>query len=368
MIERVYIDNFRCFSGFELRLDRVNLLLGPNGSGKSSFMEVLAAIADRLGAGTATHGWFAPDDLTRWDARAEQRFELDVRLDGARFGYLLRLRHDVDGYTTKVVEEAVARDGRELFAHREGQVVLHRDDDGPATSFPFAGARSVLADLDVGPEHSRLTPFLAFMKRVGALKLMPSQIASLTPAEHTTLDRSGKNFASWYRHLAQERPVEIHGLFEELRDALPGFRSLALVGAGNRGRQRELVARFASPGGGEHELSFEALSDGQRALIVLYALLVDLRSTSRLMLLDEPESFVGLTEIRPWLYALRDSLGDRGQLLLISQHPEIIDVLAAERPLLFERVDGGPVRVRTDIFERDGGLQASEQLLRGLDP
>jgi hypothetical protein len=54
--------------------------------------------------------------------------------------------------------------------------------------------------------------------------------------------------------------------------------------------------------------------------------------------------------------------------LLISQHPEVIDVLASERPLLFERIDGGPVRVRTNIFQRDSGLHASEQLLRGLDP
>lgn len=44
MIERVFIDNFRCFSSFELRLDRVNLLLGANGSGKSSLMEVIATI------------------------------------------------------------------------------------------------------------------------------------------------------------------------------------------------------------------------------------------------------------------------------------------------------------------------------------
>jgi hypothetical protein len=54
--------------------------------------------------------------------------------------------------------------------------------------------------------------------------------------------------------------------------------------------------------------------------------------------------------------------------LLISHHPEVIDSLAAERPLLFERADGGPVRVRTDIFVRDDGLRASEQLLRGIDP
>jgi predicted ATPase len=319
------------------------------------------------GAGTASTSWFAPDDLTRWDTRAEQRFELDVRLDGGRYRYSLRLRHDADDYDTTIVEETVARDGRELFAYREGHVHLHRDDDAPATSFPFGGYRSFLSDVDDRPEHAQLARFLRYMRSVRTLKLMPSQMHSVTVEEHATMHHCGDDFPSWYRHLAQEQPGELHGLFEELRRALPGFRSLALVGARHRGRTRDLVARFDSPGGGEHELEFEALLDGQRALIVLYTLLVDLRSGERLVLLDEPESFVGLTEIRPWLYALDDALGG-GQLLLISHHPEIIDSLAAERPLLFERADGGPVRVRTEIFVRDDGLRASEQLLRGLDP
>jgi len=369
VLERIYIDNFRCYSAFELRLDRVNLLLGANGSGKSSLMEAIATIADGLGAGTATESGFVPEDLTRWDARSEQRFELDVRLEGVTFCYRLRLRHDVEGYDTMIVEEAVERDGRELFAYREGQVHLHHDDDDHITSFPFAGHRSYLSDLDDRPQHSRLAQFLRYMRNVRALKLMPSQIESVTVEEHPTLQRSGGDFASWYRHLAQERPGQLHQLFEELRRALPGFRSLALVGARRNGRARDLVARFDSPGGGEHELEFEALSDGQRALIVLYTLLMDLRGGPRLLLLDEPECFVGLTEIRPWLYELEEAVQNGGQLLLVSQHPEIIDVLASERPLLFERTDGGPVRVRSAVFQRDGGLQASEQLLRGgLDP
>ncbi len=371
MIERVYIDNFRCFSGFELRLDRVNLLIGPNGSGKSSLVAALAAIADGLGAGTAPKGddsGFLPEDLTRWDTRDEQRFELDVRLDGARYGYVLRLRHDAEAYDTTIVEEAVERDGSPLFAYREGHVHLHRDDGAPGPTFPFGAYRSFLPEVDPRPEHAHLTRFLRYMRSVRALKLMPSQIESATHDEQRALRRNGENFPAWYRHLAQERAGDLHELFTELRRALPGFRSLALVGGHWRGRSRDLVARFDSPGGGEHEHELEALSDGQRALVVLYTLLLDLRSGPRLLLLDEPENFVGLTEIRPWLQALDDALAHGGQVLLASHHPEVIDSLAAERPLLFERVDGGPVRVRADVFARDDGLRASEQLLRGLVP
>jgi predicted ATPase len=163
VIERVYIDNFRCFSSFELRLDRVNLLIGPNGSGKSSLVAALAAIADSLGAGTAPKdddSWFSPDDLTRWDTRDEQRFELDVRLDGARYGYLLRLRHDADAFDTTIVEETVERDGSPLFAYRDGHVHLFRDDGAPGLAFPFGAYHSFLPEVDARPEYASLTRFL----------------------------------------------------------------------------------------------------------------------------------------------------------------------------------------------------------------
>lgn len=101
-------------------------------------------------------------------------------------------------------------------------------------------------------------------------------------------------------------------------------------------------------------------------LIVLYALLVDIRRSSSLLLLDEPENYLALTEIQPWLSALDQALGDHGQLLLISHHPEVIDYLAAERPLLFSRDSLGPVRVGDPGFERESGLKASEQIVRGL--
>jgi len=51
---------------------------------------------------------------------------------------------------------------------------------------------------------------------------------------------------------------------------------------------------------------------------------------------------------------------------LISHHPEVIDFLAAENPILFDRSFGGPVRVKGVEFERETGVKASEQIGRGL--
>lgn len=188
----------------------------------------------------------------------------------------------------------------------------------------------------------------------------------MTQDEQQTLLRDGANFASWYRHLSQERAGDIPQLFEQLTEALPGFEALALKGAGKQGRTRDLVVQMGAEGQNSYEVDFDAVSDGQRALIVLYALLVDIGAAPRTVLLDEPENYVGLSELQPWLQGLDEALGDTGQLFLISHHPEVIDFLAPENPIQFERIGGGPVRVKSADFDRKSGLRASEQVARGL--
>jgi len=120
-------------------------------------------------------------------------------------------------------------------------------------------------------------------------------------------------------------------------------------------------------GGTSYSVDFDELSDGQRALMVLYALLEGFEAATGCLLLDEPEAHVGLPEVQPWLVALDRRIEDHGQVFVISHHPEVIDYLAAAEPFLFERPDQGPARVRQVMFDRDSGLPASTQLARGLD-
>ncbi|MGH9764014.1 MAG: AAA family ATPase, partial [Blastocatellia bacterium] len=115
-----------------------------------------------------------------------------------------------------------------------------------------------------------------------------------------------------------------------------------------------------------YEVSFDELSDGERATIILYSLLMDAEAGPRTLLLDEPENFVGLQLIQPWLVELADAIRDKGQLFLISHNPEVIDYLAADHTLFFERPGGGPSRVRANPFDRDNGIKASELVGRGL--
>ena len=77
------------------------------------------------------------------------------------------------------------------------------------------------------------------------------------------------------------------------------------------------------------------LSDGQRALILLYAVLHFLLQQGRTVFLDEPDNFVSLDEIQPWLLSAADVVdGGSGQLVLVSHHPEIFNQWAVSHGLV----------------------------------
>ncbi len=366
MIERIYIDNFRCFSNFELRPDRINLLFGVNGSGKSSFVDVVDRIIGLVVDGNDVAELFLDTDLTRWDSRIEQRFEIDLGIDGETFTYSAALERRPMGGEMALRAERVTSGRRILFRYEDGEVHLHRNDGSEGTHFPFRDNRSFIAGIEERPETTDLMRFLTMLRSLRSYKLEPTRMASVTQEEQQVLVKDGANFASWYRHLSQERTGDLPQLFGQLTEALPDFRALNLPGAGKQGRTRDLVVELRADGQEPYEMDFDAISDGQRALIVLYALLVDIRSNPQAVFLDEPENYVGLAELQPWLQLLDDALGDAGQLFLISHHPEVIDFLAPEYSVLFARLGGGPVRVRSANFDRESGLKASEQIARGL--
>jgi predicted ATPase len=367
MIKRVYIDNFFCFTNFEVRPDRVNLLIGNNGAGKSTFIEVLDGVVGLIVSGEAVEEAFSWKTRTRWDTRLTQRIELDISGNGGTYNYFLELSHDPARQKVTLQREAVKYDSRTLFLYDEGMVQLHNNEGKLGTQFPYRGTHSFLSQIEARPENIRLTQFLDSLRQVWLVQLDLNDIDSESQLESERLETDGSNFASWYRHISQQYPESLSKLFKRLRKILPGFRSLKTVSTSKGVQKRQLVAAFGfGDPESKYELDFDDLSDGERATIVLYCLLMDAEGEPRTLLLDEPENFVGLQLIQPWLVELADAIRDEGQLFLISHHPEIIDYLAADHSLLFERPGGGPTRVRQDPFDRDTGLKASELVARGL--
>ena len=106
--------------------------------------------------------------------------------------------------------------------------------------------------------------------------------------------------------------------------------------------------------------------DGQRALIALYTVVFCLKDLGVSLFLDEPDNFITLRELQPWLNTVKDLTGEGiEQAVIISHHPEIIDQLAIPSGRWFERDSNAPTRVTDQPKAKVEGLKPSEVMARG---
>ncbi|NES24282.1 MAG: ATP-binding protein [Symploca sp. SIO3E6] len=93
MLKRIYIDNFRCLVNFEIKFeDNVSLFLGANGSGKTTVFEVLRKLRKFIigDSDARVLQVFPKADLTRWETRLIQKFELDLEGEHLIFVHIVQ--------------------------------------------------------------------------------------------------------------------------------------------------------------------------------------------------------------------------------------------------------------------------------------
>ncbi len=336
MLKRIYADNFRALVNFEFQPKQLSLLLGENGSGKTSVFDVLGKLRDAIVLGAPVAALFS-HTRTRWDSRELQRFELSIEVGGETFTYALDVQHPPEATAKPFVKsEAISLEGTPLFRFTGGDVHLYLDDQEAPSVFPYSSDRSYLVNID--SLNVRRMGRLAKFKRAieGLWILQPNPFASewFTKEGASFLARNGENFASYFNDLNSERPA-VRDEFEHLlREVLPGFKRFSLP---RRGDQKLLIGAF-EVSGKEANMTLGELSEGQRVLVMLYAAVLGLATEGATVCFDEPDNFVSLGEIQPWLQLLRDTVEERGsQAMVISHHPEVMDYLALDSVWFFER-------------------------------
>jgi len=101
----------------------------------------------------------------------------------------------------------------------------------------------------------------------------------------------------------------------------------------------------------------------------LYALVRLAAGQGYTLFLDEPDNYLALTEIQPWLMELADACGrEVPQAVLCSHHPELIDYLGGDGGFVLKRESSGATVVRpARELAVEGGLRLSEVIARGWD-
>ncbi len=362
MIERAYLDNIRSFVSFEWKPERLALLLGPNGAGKTSLFETLFALRGFVTGEKSVSEAFPDLSRTRWDTRSAQTIELDVRASGGLYRYRLVVEHDASGRNDPLVaSESLSFDDRAMVEFKTGNLRVYRG--AQAEAIPGTRpTRSGVGALDPS-SNEFLGGFQDWMRDLWLLRPDPRAMSGRVDRRRVTktpwLETNLSNFAAWYPPLFASKPGAMFKAMTALQQTLPGLVEL-------RQTEGALEALF-DHGGVTSTYSFDELSDGERALVALYVVLHAVAGPGKVLLLDEPDNYLGLREIQPWLAELTDralrSVGP--QVILISHHPEALNFLAPERGWRLWRDDNGPTRI--EKFEVEGHLDPAEMIARGWD-
>jgi len=367
MIREIYIDNYRCLTNFRVKPEDFQLWLGDNGSGKTSTFDALRNI-QRLLRSEHVEDIFRATDLTIWDNRREQTIEISLEINEERYDYKLIVEHSRQENMARIKREELKWKGSPFFLF-DGKVAhlfrINRDTSEPEEGAHFSAdwTRSIIPTVVRRDDNSPLLQFRDEIDKWLLVQPVPLVVKELAESEARNLSCHAENFAQWYKHVSQEKPAIGYGAKELLADVLPGFDLLSLKEAGEA---RRLTATFRIKGN-DIDFDFMALSDGQRQLIVLYTILESLRAgVFSTVFVDEPDNFVSLREIQPWIESLNDTCDETDrQAIIISHHPEIINKMARGKELWFSRQEGA--HVITKPYPTTPGLTPAETMARGWD-
>lgn len=366
MLTRISIDNYKCYSNFELTIDRLSLLLGPNGAGKSTLFEVLAKLQALVGGSRADTIFFA-SELTRWTTLNTQRFELEIAENGDQYRYEVGLRFGTEEIPTVILDyERLWFDKKPLLQFEDGTVQLYRDDHTIHAQYPLDPSQSAVTLVPYRKEFERINRFRRRIFQMIIVQLVPPAMEGDSERENPILELRSRNFVSWYRAVSKDQGF-VAGLTQQLQEVLPGFSHFVWLAYGEH--RQALIAKFIAESDRRvtYDYAFHQLSDGQRMLVGLYALLLFAGSTGHVLCIDEPDNFLALPEIQPWLINLFDRTTDGAfQALVITHHPETINYLAASQGIWFERRPNGSIGAKPILPEStEGGLSVAELITRG---
>ncbi|WP_420455177.1 AAA family ATPase [Rubrivirga sp.] len=349
-ITRVQARNFRSVADLDLELGDLTVLVGRNGSGKSNTVDVLRFLRDCVARG--------------FEQALLDRGGLDTVCHRGSTALSVGVQIEYEGWTCQYQLREGADDRQEVAramggGEPEGVVV---SSDGAVTGWDWTESNrpllSRLASLGPTEPEGRL-PYIS-----------PSHHALFEVAERALLRVRDYDFPIHELKGPQRArmtwPLDERGmnLYAVLSDILRGpdgetvrqVLRLAVDGAGGIEVDElgnHFLAQVLYPSGGDGDTARSGIdleSDGTIRLVATLAALYQSPSLP-FIILEEPERNVhpGVAAV---LAGVLEQASARGQVLVTTHSPDLIDGLDVDSLRVVERVDGGTVVGRVDAIQR----------------
>lgn len=380
MLTRLRIQNFRAIEDLTLELRAKNLLMGRNGSGKTSVFDALAALRAFVIDGAKCEHVLPLESVPRW-LRAEapqtwrQAFEVDIECRHGLLRYELIVEQQERIGRSRVLSESLMDDGP-LFQFQEGKVQRYGDDHSMGPTYSSDQEESAMSAVPSGDDNQKMAAFKEQLRNTLCLRIDAPGISARSEKESADLNRDLSNFASFYRRALIANASAGADFLTAIRGVIGGLESLNLSELGQGimvlqaafKRAGAATGKAISKNGKSYRLDFNELSHGQQSLIALYALLHFVVREGTTLCIDEPDNFVALAEIQPWLFGIQDHVEDLGaQVLIASHHPELLNMLAPDHGIVLERNEAGATTARRYSEDPESELTPGEQVARGWD-
>lgn len=389
-ISRLRVQNFRSIADLDLPLGPLTVLVGPNGSGKSNIVDALRFMRDALSRGLdqAVRDRNGLSGVFRRVANGYcSPLSIDITLELERgivnYGFSLtdrdRGRYEVSrqslevtlrsgqNYSSNIDDKPVDETRKLLAAIRQsekssspsllsfdrfsiewlisgGFPTEEAEDFSDSRSIPSWGTAAVIAD-----EAESTLSSLTFYSLFGSNLDSPQKLVRGAP-----LDERGENMVAVLRAIRRDKSGYLD-LKLALSQLVEGVSDLSTVTSGGF-----LSARLHYPesDGGLRKSDLLHESEGTvRMLGILAALYQD--PAPPLLALEEPEANIHPGALGVLAGVLKQA-STRGQVLVTTHSPDLLDHLPPESFVVVEKVDGetkaGPLRreqakaVRRNLF------------------
>jgi predicted ATPase len=337
MIQRLYVNNFRCLENFELVFKDISsiLLLGKNGAGKSTVASSLV-ILQSLARGINRVGALVKEkDFTRGNSQVPMRIEIQVLIGEKIFKYVLALELPETFKELRVFEEQLTVAGNPVYSRKGAQVTLYSPKQNRESQFSVDWHLVALPIIQDQSDTDPLRVFKTWLARIIILAPIPKLMTGNSNGETLEPERDGSNFAEWFTGLLSRYPAAYTQLEKYLRDVMPDMRDFLNEPVSKD--SKSMVVRFEQ-NIEDLNVYFNDLSDGEKCFFLCAVVLAANKFYGPLFCFwDEPDAYLSLSEIGQFVTSLRRSFSVSGQIIVTSHNPEAIRKFSNENTLVLGR-------------------------------